>query len=285
VSLERTRAAISQRFVAALPSVLAPAETIPVLKKQPAGTNEKQSVRQLENVVTTARMTAASNFKNPAPRYPDLLRSAEIEGAVVARFDYDARGVVDPSSIRILTSTHDLLTNSVRTAVAGWRGAPGTSAQVPFVFVLDNKSGKDLSAYPGGLPAGSMVVTASPAAGGALAVAGMADGPRRMDENATYFEFQVEQPVTPMPGNRPPRYPDALREAGVEGEVLAQFVVGPDGVADMSTFKVLKSTHGDFTTAVEGALPNMKFNAPLVGGRPVKQLVQMPFQFNLSKTP
>ena len=38
-----------------------------------------------------------------------------------------------------------------------------------------------------------------------------------------------------------------LRSANVEGEVLAQFVVDTTGRADMSTFKVLKSTHELFT--------------------------------------
>ena len=93
------------------------------------------------------------------------------------------------------------------------------------------------------------------------------------------------KPVQPLPGNPGPRYPDLLREAKIEGEVLAQFVVGPDGEADMSTFKVLKSTHDLFTVAVQNALPNMKFSAPEVGGKGVKQLVQMPFQFSLTKEP
>lgn len=107
--------------------------------------------------------------------------------------------------------------------------------------------------------------------------------PQPANENQTYFEFQVEKQVQPMPGNSPPRYPDMLRSANVEGEVLAQFVVDTTGRADMSTFKVLKSSHDLFTAAVRSALPNMKFYAAEVGGRKVKQLVQMPFQFNLNK--
>ena len=99
----------------------------------------------------------------------------------------------------------------------------------------------------------------------------------------TYFEFQVEKQVAPAPGNGGPRYPDMLRSANVEGEVLAQFVVDTTGRADMSTFKVLKETHAMFTSAVKAALPNMKFYPAEVGGRRVKQLVQMPFQFNLTK--
>jgi protein TonB len=105
-----------------------------------------------------------------------------------------------------------------------------------------------------------------------------------VNENQTYFEFQVEKQVSSVPGNVAPRYPDMLRSANVEGEVLAQFVVDTTGRADMSTFKVLKTTHDLFTNAVKSALPNMKFYPAEVGGKKVKQLVQMPFQFNLTKS-
>lgn len=110
-----------------------------------------------------------------------------------------------------------------------------------------------------------------------------AHGPKLMDRNQTFFEFQVEQQVTPLPGNPAPRYPDVMRRAGIEGEVLAQFVVDTLGRADMSSFKVLKSTHQLFTGAVANSLPNMRFHTAEVGGKKVKQLVQMPFQFNLTK--
>jgi hypothetical protein len=49
------------------------------------------------------------------------------------------------------------------------------------------------------------------------------------------------------------------------------------------TFKAVRSTHPLFTIAVRSALGRMRFNPAEVGGLPVKQLVQMPFQFNLSK--
>ena len=59
-----------------------------------------------------------------------------------------------------------------------------------------------------------------------------------------------------------------LRSANVEGEVLAQFVVDTTGTAEMSTFKVLKSTHELFTQAVKNALPNMRSIPPKsAGGR------------------
>src|SRR5918992_1401040 len=112
---------------------------------------------------------------------------------------------------------------------------------------------------------------------------GVVGGTAPVQTDQAYFEFQVEKQVAPHSGNPGPRYPDMLRSANVEGEVLAQFVVDTTGRADMSTFKVLKSSHDLFTNAVRSTLPNMRFYAAEIGGRKVKQLVQMPFQFALTK--
>jgi protein TonB len=98
-----------------------------------------------------------------------------------------------------------------------------------------------------------------------------------------YFDFQVEKQAGPAPGSATPEYPDMLRSANVEGEVLAQFVIDTTGKADVSSFKVLKSTNDAFTDAVKRALPRMRFFAAEIGGRKVKELVQEPFAFNLNK--
>ncbi|MBK6306219.1 MAG: energy transducer TonB [Gemmatimonadetes bacterium] len=98
-----------------------------------------------------------------------------------------------------------------------------------------------------------------------------------------FFEFQVEKPVQALPGGSSPRYPDILRQAGVEGEVLAQFVVDTTGRPEMNSYKVLKTTHELFGNAVKQALPGMRFIPAEVGGRKVRQLVQQPFSFAISK--
>jgi len=98
-----------------------------------------------------------------------------------------------------------------------------------------------------------------------------------------YFDFQVEKPVVMAPGSQGPAYPDMLRSAGIEGQVLAQFVVDTTGRADMGSFKALKSDNDLFTTAVKNALQRMRFLPAEVGGRKVKQLVQQPFQFSLNR--
>jgi periplasmic protein TonB len=115
---------------------------------------------------------------------------------------------------------------------------------------------------------------------------GVAKGVERpvaVQQDQPYFEFQVEKPVVQAPGSSAPRYPDILRQAGVEGEVLAQFVVDTTGKAEVGTFKVLKSSHDLFAQAVRSALPGMRFIPAEVGGRRVKQLVQQPFAFAIAK--
>jgi TonB family protein len=64
---------------------------------------------------------------------------------------------------------------------------------------------------------------------------------------------------------------------------LAQFIVADDGSVDAASFAVVRSTNDQFTDAVRAAISSMRFNPALVGGKPVGQLVQMPFQFNLAK--
>ena len=112
---------------------------------------------------------------------------------------------------------------------------------------------------------------------------GVVGGTAPVVTDQPYFEFQVEKPVVPA-GNQPqPNYPDMLRSGNVEGEVLAQFVVDTTGRAEMSTFKVLKSSNDLFTSAVRNVLPRYRFIPAETGGRKGKQLVQLPFTFALQK--
>ena len=74
-----------------------------------------------------------------------------------------------------------------------------------------------------------------------------------------------------------------LRSANVEGEVLAQFVVDTTGRAEMGTFKVLKSTHELFTQRRQERAAEHAVLSGRSRRSKVKQLVQKPFQFSLTK--
>jgi protein TonB len=100
-------------------------------------------------------------------------------------------------------------------------------------------------------------------------------------DHGPYMEFQVEKPVAKI-GGEAPEYPPALKDAGIEGTVLAQFVVNESGRYESGTLKVLNSSNSAFTAAVKDALPRMRFSAAQIGGKKVQQLVQMPFQFHIA---
>ena len=84
-------------------------------------------------------------------------------------------------------------------------------------------------------------------------------------------------------GNPRPRYPAALQSRGINGQVLAQFVVDTTGHADPSTFEVVQSSDKSFSEAVKDVLPRMRFFPAEVGGRKVKQLVEQSFLFVAAK--
>jgi protein TonB len=99
-----------------------------------------------------------------------------------------------------------------------------------------------------------------------------------------YLEFQVTKAASQIPGTGNLRYPDLLRKANVEGEVLAEFVVDENGAFVPGSFIVLKSSHDLFSDAVKNALPNMRFTPAEIRGKHVRQAIQQPFTFSLSKS-
>jgi len=98
-----------------------------------------------------------------------------------------------------------------------------------------------------------------------------------------YRADQVEKQVAVVPGTSAPRYPESLRSSGVEGRVIAEFVVDEQGRAEEGSVRFVRSDNQLFEDAVRVALRRMRFVPAEVGGRKVKQLVQMPFVFTLSR--
>lgn len=80
-----------------------------------------------------------------------------------------------------------------------------------------------------------------------------------------------------------PRYPEALRSAGVDGRVLVQFAVDTTGRVDMASVRVLESTHDLFSRAVRDALTSFRFRPAEVAGHRVQALAQMPFEFHITR--
>jgi protein TonB len=88
---------------------------------------------------------AAALLTAPRPRYPDQLRAAGVTGRVVARFVVDTTGRVEPTSVVIRESSHELFTRAVRAALTSLRFAPAEVGRrkvrmlvdLPFEFRLN----------------------------------------------------------------------------------------------------------------------------------------------------
>lgn len=100
--------------------------------------------------------------------------------------------------------------------------------------------------------------------------------------NQPYFEFQVEDAASPSGDNPAPEYPSSMRESGVTGRVVVQFVVGANGRVEPGSIKVLESTNPAFAAAVRQVLPRHRFSPAKIGGQSVRQIVQQPFVFRLN---
>jgi TonB family protein len=98
-----------------------------------------------------------------------------------------------------------------------------------------------------------------------------------------YTELTVEKQVSMVPGTARLRYPPELKAAGVEGEVVATFVVDSTGRFLDRSFRVIRATDFRFADAVRAGLRTARFNPAMVGGQHVAQLVQQPFTFALTQ--
>lgn len=76
-----------------------------------------------------------------------------------------------------------------------------------------------------------------------------------------------------------PLYPDSLFDAQTPGRVIAEFVVSVKGEPDMDTFSAVTTTHRLFVEPVRRAVREQRFLPALRRGRPVPQVLQLPFDF------
>jgi TonB family protein len=75
-----------------------------------------------------ATVTAPVLITAPTLRFPDELRAQRVEGEVVVQFRVNEKGRVEPSSMRVMQSEHELFTAAVRSALPRFRFEPARSA-------------------------------------------------------------------------------------------------------------------------------------------------------------
>jgi TonB family protein len=78
-----------------------------------------------------------------------------------------------------------------------------------------------------------------------------------------------------------PRYPEMLRQAGIEGTVRLEFVITTDGRVDSATIKVLQATNRAFEGPAKHVIAGSMYTPGEVGGEPVRTLVTQQIGFSL----
>jgi TonB family protein len=91
----------------------------------------------------------------------------------------------------------------------------------------------------------------------------------------------VDVPARLLPNSPLPRYPDFLRQSRLEGGVRVRFIVNENGRAELASLVVLESTHPAFVESVRAVLGRLRFTPARVGRDRVRQMVEIPFGFEL----
>ena len=100
--------------------------------------------------------------------------------------------------------------------------------------------------------------------------------------DSVFSQIEVDSAASRYAWSAAPVFPPAMLALRQGGFVRAQWVVDERGIADTATFRILESTHPEFTKSVRDALPFMRFRPARIGATPVRQLVQQPFHFQIT---
>ena len=111
------------------------------------------------------------------------------------------------------------------------------------------------------------------------------------DSSGSEYDPNRIWPSSSLPGEPPrlikgPRliYPPWMRDSGIEGFVVLQFVIDTAGLAEQQTIEVIRATHEGFVEPALHIIRNSLYRPGRVRGRPVRVLSQIHINFALPDT-
>ena len=100
-----------------------------------------------------------------------------------------------------------------------------------------------------------------------------------LQSRLVYLPETVDSVAYLQEGTLRPAYPDSLFRANVGGSVTVRFIVDTAGLVEMPSVEIVASSHQLFTDAATVALRDARFSPASLAGRPVRQVVALPFRF------
>lgn len=107
-------------------------------------------------------------------------------------------------------------------------------------------------------------------------------------EGGTFSANLVDEPVQLTNGQEVARvlsrrYPSQLRDSGIEGRVVVQFVVDRNGRVEPGTIKIISSSHDGFSDPSRAAVTEFRFRPAKRNGQNVRQIVQLPVTWQVDR--
>lgn len=107
-------------------------------------------------------------------------------------------------------------------------------------------------------------------------------GPVPTDLQQVFVEAVVDEPPIRLSGPLPV-YPPLLKDAGIEGNVIIEVIIGVDGHPEPESFRVIESTNKQFERAARDAVLATLYRPGRMRGQAVRVLVRQPVGFALRK--
>lgn len=111
---------------------------------------------------------------------------------------------------------------------------------------------------------------------------GVVGGTGPVDFTQTFLEAAVDERPERLSGPFP-RYPEMLRQAGIEGIVLLEFVIDTSGRVEQGTLKVLQSTNRAFEGPAKDVIRRSLYRPGRVRGQAVRVLVSQQIGFTITR--
>jgi protein TonB len=104
----------------------------------------------------------------------------------------------------------------------------------------------------------------------------------KIDPGQAFIEAVVDE--KPERIKDPPlEYPDLLRQAGIEGNVVIEVIIDTTGHAEPGSLRVVQSTNKAFELSARDAVLKSVYRPGRVRGQAVRVLVQVPISFTIRR--
>ena len=100
-----------------------------------------------------------------------------------------------------------------------------------------------------------------------------------------YMEAVVEERPEVISGSCiPPRYPEILKQAGIEGHIMVEFIIDTLGRAERGSLRVVQNGGQQlFEAPAKEAVQSCRFRPGRISGRAVRVRVQQPINFQINR--